>query len=69
VANPDEKSCRQTAQRIERELPGWIVLWGCYTRQFVAFPLFPAAPGTVVAASYPEALIARMEQIERTLPR
>jgi hypothetical protein len=24
--------------------PGWIVLFGSYSQQFVAFPLFPEAP-------------------------
>ena len=55
---PGESQCREAAREVERRRPGWMVVWGCYSRLFVAFPLFPAAPG-VVTASYPEALVAR----------
>jgi hypothetical protein len=33
-----------TADQLERANPGWIVLFGSYSQQFVAFPLFPEAP-------------------------
>ena len=61
---PDEINYRETARQIERRRPGWIVVWGCYTRQFVAFPLFRAASGTIVAARQPAALIASMRETE-----
>jgi hypothetical protein len=61
---PDEINYRETARQIERRRPGWIVVWGCYTRQFVAFPLFRAAPGTILAAKQSATLIASMRETE-----
>jgi hypothetical protein len=61
---PDEINYRETARQIERRRPGWIVVWGCYTRQFVAFPLFRAAPGAIVAAKQPATLITSMRETE-----
>lgn len=38
----DDDEFRQIARSIEDKAPGWFVVWGLYTRQFVAFPLFDA---------------------------
>lgn len=55
-----------TARQIEQQQPGWMIIWGVYTRAFVAFPLFPVRRrGIVVVAAYPDALLARMEEAER----
>jgi hypothetical protein len=62
----DEHEGRETAREIEAQRPGWMVVWGTYTKEYVAFPLFHAPGGTVVIAVYPEALVARMEAAERT---
>jgi hypothetical protein len=64
-ASADE--CRDVAARIGREFPNWLVIWGIYTRQFVAFPLFVAPPGAFVTAHHRGALAARMRNTERTL--
>lgn len=61
----DDDAARELAQRIEREYPRWIVVFGAFTKQFICFPRFEAAPGTVVVASYPGALPARMKYAER----
>ena len=37
-----------------------MVVYGCYTREYVAFPLFPAPAGTILASHYPPALIERI---------
>ena len=58
----DDDEHRETAARIDRDSPAWLVLWGSYTRQFIAFPLFPSPPGTFITAYYPDALIARMHR-------
>lgn len=58
---------REAAERIERENPKWIVVFGVYTKQFVCFPRFHAPPGTVVVALYPPALHAQMREVERLL--
>lgn len=59
---------QDAAREIEQQLPGWMVVYGCFTHQYVAFPLFPAAPaGTILAAAYPPALVNRMRQAERQI--
>jgi hypothetical protein len=61
----DDDGAREIARRIELEYPRWIVVFGAFTKQFICFPRFPAAPGTVVIASYPGALPERMKYAER----
>jgi hypothetical protein len=58
---------REAAQRAERENPGWIVLFGVFTKEFVCFPRFPAPAGTIVTSHYPDAILQRMRMIERAL--
>jgi hypothetical protein len=56
---------REAAERTERENPGWIVVFGVFTKEFVCFPKFPAPAGTIVTALYPDAIPPRMRMIER----
>jgi hypothetical protein len=58
---------REAAQRTERDNPGWIVLFGVFTKEFVCFPRFPAPAGTIVTSHYPDAILPRMRMIERAL--
>lgn len=58
---------REAARAIEQQQPGWMVVYGSYSKQYVAFPLFSAPPGTILTASYPPALITRMQKTERLL--
>jgi hypothetical protein len=67
VAPDDEEECRAIAMEIQRERPGWLVLFGCYSRHFVAFPLFAVRRRVIVIAHYPDALVARMDEAERRL--
>jgi len=60
----DDEANRETARQIELQRPGWMVLWGIYSKQYVAFPLSAAPPGTVLAAAYPPALESRMQMAE-----
>jgi hypothetical protein len=65
--SPEETEANwETARQIESQRPGWMVLWGAYSKQYVAFPLFAAPPGTIVTARYAPALAARMQAAERT---
>jgi hypothetical protein len=57
----------ETARRLEDDNPDWIVVFGVYSRQFVAFPRFPAPPRTILVATYPAALPTRMRAVERRL--
>ena len=58
----------QTAQSIQQASPGWLVIWGVYTRQYVAFPLFRAPAGCIVASGNPDTLVQRMRQAELAFP-
>lgn len=63
--SPEEAEAnRETACQLELRRPGWMVLWGAYSKQYVAFPLFAAPPGTILAAAYPPALESRMQAAE-----
>jgi hypothetical protein len=55
----------EIARHLEAKSSNWLVLWGVYTHQFVAFPRFDAPRGTIVTAIYPDALIDRMQGVER----
>ena len=53
------------AENIQKQRPGWMVVFGVYSRQFVAFPLFAVSRRTILAARYPDALIDRMARAEQ----
>ena len=63
----DDDASREAAERTEHENPGWIVVFGVFTREFVCFPRFAAPAGTIVTALYPDAIPPRMRKIERAL--
>ncbi len=66
----DVAEMKRMAGQMEEDNPRWIVLFGEYSRQFVAFPRFKVRSGTVVAACYAKALPPRMRAVEeRELPR
>jgi hypothetical protein len=54
----------RAAARMERDYPGWAVLWGTHTRLFWAFPRFHAPPGTVITAPGTAELTTRMRHAE-----
>lgn len=61
----DDDAWRATAEQINQARPQGLVLWGTYSRYLWAFPLFDMRPRMLVHASYPDALIARMDEAER----
>lgn len=63
-AQDDVLALLRTAERLETENPRWIVVFGVYSRQFVAFPRFSVPVGTMATARYPADLEERMCQIE-----
>lgn len=66
----DVAEMKREAERLESDNPLWIVVFGDYSREFVAFPRFPVPQGTVVAARYPAAMPAKMRAVEgRALSR
>lgn len=65
----DHDEPREIARQIEQQQPGWIVIYGIYSREYVAFPLFPASAGTILTATYPPALAEHMQAAERMFRR
>ncbi len=63
----DDQIHQETAERIQRDNPNWFVVWGVYSREFVAFPLFGAPPGTVLYGRNPGELAGRMRETEQFL--
>ena len=59
---------RAQAAQIQAGCPQWVVLWGCSSRRFWAFPLFAARPGTIVSAGGTSTLVDRMRQAELAAP-
>jgi hypothetical protein len=65
-ANPiNEDACRMAAARLQHEYRRWMIMWGCYTRMYVAFPLFHAPRGTIITATVPEEMAAKIRRQER----
>jgi hypothetical protein len=62
----DPAQMHQIAAQIEEDNPSWIVMFGIYTREFVAFPRFTVPKGTILTALYPDALPPRMRAVEAT---
>lgn len=61
----EDNACRATAERINRSRPQWLVLWGCYSHLYWAYPLFETRRSMLIYAAYPDALVARMDEAER----
>src|ERR1700761_1114682 len=56
----------QVAERLDKDNPDWIVLYGSYTREFVAFPVYPDAPDNCYcSAKDPAALDGHIREAER----
>jgi hypothetical protein len=61
----DDSDAREIAARIERQYPGWLVMWSRYYRQFHAFPCFSVPKGTVLHQSDPGRLVAEMCSVQK----
>jgi hypothetical protein len=59
-----EQQRRRTAEELQRDHPRWLVVYGIYTQQYVAFPLFDAPPGTVLSTADPGELVRQIQKIE-----
>lgn len=63
----DENAGRRTARRIEREHPNWIIHYGIYTKEYVAFPRFRTPEVIRLESRDPENLGPRMRDTEQYL--
>jgi muconolactone delta-isomerase len=59
-----ESASRETARRIEKANRRWLVMWGVFSREYWAYPLFSAPSGTIMHAADAEMLVARMREVE-----
>jgi hypothetical protein len=65
VARDEHDVCCEVAEQIQRDRPQWLVVWGCYSRRFWAYPLFEMRPRRLVYAGFPDALVDRLDEAER----
>jgi hypothetical protein len=65
VKGADIGEMRRIAKQLESENPLWIVIFGVYSQEFVAFARFDAPNGTIITARYPAALPGKMREVER----
>jgi hypothetical protein len=59
-----ESVCRETAHRIQKANRRWMVMWGVFSREYWAYPLFSAPSGTIMHAADAEMLLSRMREVE-----
>ena len=56
----------QVAERLEENNPDWVIMYGTYSREFVAFPVYPDAPeNCYCSAKDPAALAGHIRETER----
>jgi hypothetical protein len=67
VSPQEDDACRAIAEEIQQARPGWMVIWGVFSRRYTAYPLFPVRCRAIVVAYYPAALLERMDSAERLL--
>lgn len=63
----EENDRRQGAARIERDHPNWIVHFGVYTREYVAFPRFETPEPVRLKSRDPGKFAALIRDAERYL--
>ncbi len=64
-----EEDHREQAARLDRDNPQWLVVWGIFSHEFVAFPLFRVPQGTVLCSRSGPELVRRMRQAEEIYGR
>jgi hypothetical protein len=56
----------RVAERLEEDNPDWVIIYGSYSREFVAFPVYPDAPDNCYcSAKDPTALGSHIRDTER----
>ena len=60
----EDEGAREIASRVQQGHPGWLVLFGSYSGQFVAFPLFETSALRWIETESPGQLTRRMREIE-----
>ena len=57
-----DETARQMARRLQQAHPGWLVLWGTYSREFWAYPTLPVPRGTILHSPDADTLAARIRE-------
>ncbi|GAA3807297.1 hypothetical protein GCM10022226_29350 [Sphaerisporangium flaviroseum] len=52
------------ADALERDNPGWVIMWATWRRKFCAFSREPLTASLIVEAATPESLITLIHQVE-----
>lgn len=66
----DTRHSREIAAQLQQENPGWIIIYGSYSQEFVAFPMYSGAPAhSYLAATDPGKLIIRMREAQERYGR
>jgi len=55
----------EVVARIQREYPGWFVMWSRYYQEFYAFPCFSVPKGTVLHHADPRQLVVQMFSVHK----
>ena len=60
---------REQAAKLDRDNPRWLVVWGTFSLEFVAFPLFDVPDRIVLCSRSAPELLRRMRQTEEIYGR
>ena len=61
---PAQEDHQEQAARLDRDNPQWLIVWGTFSHEFVAFPLFRVPQGIVLCCRSGPELVRRMRQTE-----
>ncbi|HEY3953477.1 MAG TPA: hypothetical protein VGM53_08895 [Streptosporangiaceae bacterium] len=64
---PGDTEAWAIAEDINRQHEHWLVMWGTYSREYVAYPLFRRRQRVIVTADQPADLLTRMQQTEQAI--
>lgn len=67
AASPDDHWGARMAARIRQVFPGWYIMWGAYSRELWAYPMFGVPAGTIVHSADPNDLAEMMRAAERAV--
>ncbi len=66
-AVPSDADAWAIAEDINRQHEHWLVMWGTYSQEYVAYPLFRSRQRVIVTAGHPTDLLTRMQQTEQAI--
>lgn len=64
IVSGDYAAEHEAARRVESQRPNWVVVWGVYSKEYVAFPLFQTRSSMVLASGNVSELASHMREVE-----